>query len=80
MHTEHRIREEHSKGGSRVPFKAPAEEVFMKEVTFIRPNLAQEFTKDILTSDTLTRFAELVITSYSIHYTKLYDSLHLTRN
>jgi hypothetical protein len=34
----------------------------MKEVTFIRPNLAQEFTKDILTSDTLTRFAELVRT------------------
>ena len=34
----------------------------MKEVTFIRPNLAQEFTKDILTSETLTRFAELVRT------------------
>jgi malate synthase A len=34
----------------------------MKEATFIRPNLAQEFTKDILTSETLTRFAELVRT------------------
>jgi len=34
----------------------------MKEVTFIRPNLAQEFTKDILTSETLTRFADLVRT------------------
>jgi malate synthase A len=34
----------------------------MKEVTFIRPSLAQEFTKDILTSDTLSRFAELVRT------------------
>jgi malate synthase A len=34
----------------------------MKGVTFIRPNLAQEFTKDILTPETLTRFAELVRT------------------
>ncbi len=34
----------------------------MKEVTFIRPNLAQKFTDDILTSETLSRFAELVRT------------------
>ncbi|MGZ8473397.1 MAG: hypothetical protein ACXW4N_07790, partial [Candidatus Deferrimicrobiaceae bacterium] len=34
----------------------------MKEVTFIRPSLAQEFTKDILTSETLTRFAEIIRT------------------
>ncbi|NNF83621.1 MAG: hypothetical protein HKM29_00520, partial [Deltaproteobacteria bacterium] len=34
----------------------------MKEVTFIRPSLAQEFTEDILTSDTLNRFSELVHT------------------
>ncbi len=34
----------------------------MKGVTFIRPNLAQEFTEDILTSDTLNRFAKLVHT------------------
>jgi len=34
----------------------------MKEVTFIRPSLAQEFTKDILTSETLNRFAELICT------------------
>ncbi|MBE0605525.1 MAG: hypothetical protein IH610_04475, partial [Deltaproteobacteria bacterium] len=32
----------------------------MKGVTFIRPSLAQEFTRDILTPDTLTRFAELI--------------------
>ncbi len=34
----------------------------MKEVTFIRPSLAQEFAKDILTPETLNRFAELVRT------------------
>jgi len=34
----------------------------MKEVTFIRPSLAQEFTKDILTPDALSRFAALVRT------------------
>ncbi len=34
----------------------------MKEVTFIRPKLAQEFTEDILTSETLSRFAELIRT------------------
>jgi malate synthase A len=34
----------------------------MKEVTFIRPSLAQKFTEDILTSETLSRFAELVRT------------------
>jgi len=34
----------------------------MKEVTFIRPSLAQKFTDDILTSETLSRFAELVRT------------------
>jgi len=34
----------------------------MKDVTFIRPSLAQEFTKDILTSETLSRFAELIRT------------------
>ncbi|MGA7104756.1 MAG: hypothetical protein WBX49_05375 [Candidatus Deferrimicrobiaceae bacterium] len=34
----------------------------MKEVTFIRPKLAQEFTKDILTAETLNRFAEIIRT------------------
>ena len=34
----------------------------MNEVTFIRPGLAKEFTGDILTSDTLTRFAGLIHT------------------
>lgn len=34
----------------------------MKEVTFIRPNLAEEFTKDILTPETLNRLAELIRT------------------
>jgi len=34
----------------------------MNEVTFIRPSLAREFIGDILTSDTLTRFAGLVHT------------------
>lgn len=34
----------------------------MKGVTFIKPSLAQDFTKDILTSETLTRFAGLIHT------------------
>jgi len=34
----------------------------MNEVTFIRPSLAQDFTKDILTSETLTRFAGIIHT------------------